>query len=562
MEPSSQSPRDPLESMTPKAKGDISAELQARLQHNMQADAQITDRNSLNTQAVEESQEAYDEDPNERTQDLEHEKVSDTSLTTRTSSYASLHLHDLPPPALPQTLNTFRVERNTSVQDEPRAESSSTPVRLDDTTAEGFQGTRPSMLQSSFALRYSPPNASAVSSSVTSPVTPTFSRPRHRTVFPGPILGSSASDRPPQLRTSYVESYLDDGEGEGEGEVVENEAAGTTMTFDPDHDDAYDVMNCPYQGEHGFVVPHVDGINSADGSQLDMILQDEQERSPESSFTKTLKYFKQFKGKENSPSKARRNASLPEEIAELAKEAQQEDMDEDHEMWARYRDIDLAPLDPVLEDGMAGDLIMAGTPMGRNVQARMEEGRTPWFLAADEEQGAAQETPTRKGIGAWVGGEDSSTASHRASSADVAADGEPEQEEGNVYEVCIPGHFCDFFKMRIRTKGSPEDIASFIRKRSESLEASQEAIEQSVKDFLASPETFIVPETHDEDDQLAEVDSACEKQLFSCRDDPVFVRVLGLLPRAMFWAVAQPVAHYASRALDTAVERLTSMSLD
>jgi hypothetical protein len=46
---------------------------------------------------------------------------------------------------------------------------------------------------------------------------------------------------------------------------------------------------------------------------------------PDTPFTHNLNYFKQHKGKENSLSKSRRNASLPEEIAELAKEAKEEE---------------------------------------------------------------------------------------------------------------------------------------------------------------------------------------------------------------------------------------------
>ncbi|KAF2627835.1 hypothetical protein BU25DRAFT_490998 [Macroventuria anomochaeta] len=39
---------------------------------------------------------------------------------------------------------------------------------------------------------------------------------------------------------------------------------------------------------------------------------------PETPFTKTLSYFKQYKGTENSPSKRRRNTALPQEIADVA----------------------------------------------------------------------------------------------------------------------------------------------------------------------------------------------------------------------------------------------------
>jgi hypothetical protein len=93
---------------------------------------------------------------------------------------------------------------------------------------------------------------------------------------------------------------------------------------------------------------------------------------PDTPFASTLKYFRQqHRGKENSPSKSRRNASLPEELAELAREAEKEeqleqcleaDDEEEEEDLDKYREMDLAPLDPVMKSENAGDLITLGTP--------------------------------------------------------------------------------------------------------------------------------------------------------------------------------------------------------
>jgi hypothetical protein len=71
--------------------------------------------------------------------------------------------------------------------------------------------------------------------------------------------------------------------------------------------------------------------------------------------TKSLHYLKHHRGKENSPSKSRRNASLPEELAELAREANEE------EGLEKYREMDLAPMEPVMESDAAGDLITFST---------------------------------------------------------------------------------------------------------------------------------------------------------------------------------------------------------
>lgn len=84
-------------------------------------------------------------------------------------------------------------------------------------------------------------------------------------------------------------------------------------------------------------------------------------------FTQTLNYFKQYKDKETSPSKRRRKASSPEEIAELAREARVEEQEAKEEEGLKelekFREIDLAPIEPVMEGGVAGDLVLSGTPV-------------------------------------------------------------------------------------------------------------------------------------------------------------------------------------------------------
>ena len=42
----------------------------------------------------------------------------------------------------------------------------------------------------------------------------------------------------------------------------------------------------------------------------------------------------------------------------------------------------------------------------------------------------------------------------------------------------------------------------------------------------------------------------------------MFVKVIGMLPEAMFWAVAQPIAHYGSKALGSMLEKLTSLTME
>lgn len=85
----------------------------------------------------------------------------------------------------------------------------------------------------------------------------------------------------------------------------------------------------------------------------------------------TQNYFNPIKA--TSPSKRRRKAASPEELAELAREAAVEEAEADEEAELRelekYREMDLTPLEPVMESKTAGDLIVSGTP----VKVRDEE---------------------------------------------------------------------------------------------------------------------------------------------------------------------------------------------
>lgn len=100
-------------------------------------------------------------------------------------------------------------------------------------------------------------------------------------------------------------------------------------------------------------------IQTPGGKHIEFVQNSSVQDTP---FTKTLNHFKQYKGKDISPNKSRRNASLPEEIAELAKEIQEDEEDEAREELEKYRDLDITPLDQVMEDNIAGDLILPTSP--------------------------------------------------------------------------------------------------------------------------------------------------------------------------------------------------------
>lgn len=196
------------------------------------------------------------------------------------------------------------------------------------------------------------------------------------------------------------------------------------------------------------------------------------------SFTegKKLKYLKASQNGENTPIKARRNASLPEELADLAEDAQQENIEDESEIWAEYRKVDLAPMEEVMQDGLAGDLIMLGSLTGRGTSGDAEDNALYWTFEARE--------------GGDLSGEATGNLSDRTEENPLASyltediKDEPEKED-TVYELDIPGHFLDFFKIRVRTKGCPEDVVSFIQKRGEELEASQEDVDKCIQVILS-----------------------------------------------------------------------------
>ncbi|KAI4609803.1 hypothetical protein J4E80_008449 [Alternaria sp. BMP 0032] len=89
--------------------------------------------------------------------------------------------------------------------------------------------------------------------------------------------------------------------------------------------------------------------------------------SPDTPLTNTPSYFDTRQVKYNTPHKSRRSASSPTEIVDLAREArvEEEEAAEQRELvnLDRFRDMDLAPIETVMEGGPAGDLIMCATPV-------------------------------------------------------------------------------------------------------------------------------------------------------------------------------------------------------
>lgn len=80
----------------------------------------------------------------------------------------------------------------------------------------------------------------------------------------------------------------------------------------------------------------------------------------------TLSYFGSHEDISSSQHKSRRSASSPTEITDLARDARvdEEEAAEQRELAElhRFRDMDLAPIETVMQGGPAGDLIICGTP--------------------------------------------------------------------------------------------------------------------------------------------------------------------------------------------------------
>ncbi|KAL5380014.1 hypothetical protein DPSP01_008053 [Paraphaeosphaeria sporulosa] len=511
-----------------------------------------------------------------------------------------------------------------------------------------------SPLRQSLEPRYSPPSPSAVSSSSASPVTPTFSRPRHPQSGladdPLDIATLEDAEKPAKDGSDCREhdsgrDTIDYAESDDSSEADDEESRllyvdgnDVTNLKPPIKDDAEDVINSLIDGRDGIVVPRIDEITSIKSNEMDLLMETALDgitpprrgASPQSVrgapfptgqimsqlaapssirdmaqshvqfatstsvqdtlFAKTLKYFKQSKDKENTPSRSRRKTLLPDDIAELAKDAQQEGIEDDKALWDEYKDLDFAPLDPVMDSQIAEDLII-GTPV-RKTFASVEEYNT----GIDRSQ-VIRILPKSREI-PWGNKKKDNQASASLGLKDKIIEGHA-NETGPMYLVNIPGRFSDAFQLRFRSRASIGLIASFLRERGEALDASKDDIDFLVKEFLEYPIEFTTWESTEKEPLNSDSDNGVnlednqkipgtgsvtyhgddyghspdnhthEKEVISQAEDPAFVKALGMAPEAMFWVVAQPIARYSNKilgatikAFDAALQQLMGVSLD
>jgi hypothetical protein len=209
--------------------------------------------------------------------------------------------------------------------------------------------------------------------------------------------------------------------------------------------------------------------------------------------TKTLHYFKQQKGKENSPSKSRRKAALPEEIAELVRDAEEEDLD-------KYRDMDLAPMEPVMESDTAGDLITFGTPMKARIST---SGKSSARSDQFPQPIASLHTSDLKEI----------------------------EGSTSIFEVL------------------------------ENLSPIKDAQALSI---LSSCLSLPIEQDKDSDADAENSDTSShpgDEQLILYPQHPALVNIIGMLPEAFFWATAAPIAKYSIKAYDALIDKFAGLEL-
>jgi hypothetical protein len=218
-------------------------------------------------------------------------------------------------------------------------------------------------------------------------------------------------------------------------------------------------------------------------------------------FVSTLRYLKNHnKGKENSLSKSRRNASLPAEIAAVAREAEkEEELDkgcEEEEDLERYREIDLAPMVPIMERDTTGDLIILSTP------AR------PRDLLIDVHQSLHLSLARGERI---------------ARAYDIQL--EPPQDKEVTYYA------------REQLQEPTKSLSRLILPLEQDTEDDADA-EKS--DSVSNPE---------------------QKRLILYLHQPTFVTVINMIPETLFWVTAARVARLANKVYDTMIEKLTGLEV-
>lgn len=189
------------------------------------------------------------------------------------SSLGGIEMHDSPSSSVTSDGNTQSHARGQSDSTADQSvhdlsvvhDSPSSPLsRLASSLGPVSSADGPLVVQQCYELRYSPPTASAVSSSLDSPVTPSFQRSRHpRAQSSGDWWSSPEEDTPKLLRE--VIDYGYEATAVGGQQLDQNLGISDGFSFP---DDAEDMMNLPIEAGEGFVVPRVAGVTSISSEDL------------------------------------------------------------------------------------------------------------------------------------------------------------------------------------------------------------------------------------------------------------------------------------------------------
>lgn len=222
---------------------------------------------------------------------------------------------------------------------------------------------------------------------------------------------------------------------------------------------------------------------------------------PETPFTKTLNYFKQYKGKENLSSKSDHDNSLPRKITEVAHEFEDGDLEQ-------YRNMDLTPLDMVMGTDVAGDLIMA-SPLTKTQNHERILSKTEWPDTSPRQVSPPPLTRAGAPFHGW------------------------DSEALNCY----------FLQTAV---ASPSDkiLGSSLNEI-----ADLDIDEDENSDTVAKAEDLDAASNPD------------QKQMILYPQHPTFVTVIGMLPATMFWVTLVPIAKYSSKAFDIIVEKMTGLKM-
>ena len=234
-------------------------------------------------------------------------------------------------------------------------------------------------------------------------------------------------------------------------------------------------------------------------------------------FTKTLKYYKQYNGPENTPIRHRRTTALPEEIAEVTELA-----------------IAANPTPPP----RASSSSYATRPQKAPVKLASE--RKDDFVKYYQEKLRLQEEADKR------------AKADADKEAKAAAEDPADSRNHNELQSLAPDRNAmpttsalDDMQELV-SPGASEDVADVHR------EGTHETTEQMLADLKSVDQR--------EAEAISAIDDP-QKQLILYPQHPPLVTAIGMIPATMFWVTAAPIVKYTGIAVDVLADKLRDMYL-